>query len=559
MFSHWSIRRKLLLGISLLLITVLALSVSSFVGVSAFRSLAKSLRLRAPELTKSSVLAQNVSKLNVTHKLYRESLKKQKQRQDFLSELAEWQFEEMMSNAPFKFEFQIYLEKVAFSFKEYSQELAKNRLADEYRQLQVNDDEQNKVEEFATLLETIRQQTKSSFEELHADEFDEGSHRLAANTDAEAFSQKLNDLEELANELSGILRESMHSFADDVRVQYRSWMIINGVIGVLALILLVTLGRLFYAWVFRPLETLVQGSRRVASGDFEHRIQVDTEDEIAELANAMNGMTLSFREIRDDLNRKVQERTKEVVRSEQLASVGFLAAGVAHEINNPLASIALCAESLEGRLADEEFQQDVDDEESSVLREYLKMIQTEAFRCKEITERLLDFSRLGDVEKQQTNLTDLTRRVIGMIKHLGKYKAKEIDFQATDVVFAPVNAQEIKQVILNLLTNALDSLDPGGKVTVSLRMDTKFATLTVRDNGCGMTDEVQKNLFEPFFTRRRDGQGTGLGMSITYRIVNDHGGDIVPHSEGPGKGSTFIVSLPLTSHDEKQSQIHQAA
>ncbi len=107
--------------------------------------------------------------------------------------------------------------------------------------------------------------------------------------------------------------------------------------------------RLSYRWIFRPLRMLIAGSRRVAAGEFGYRIRLDTDDEMAELAKALNDMTARFQEIRDDLDRQVQERTKQVVRSEQLASVGFLAAGVAHEINNPLASIAMCAESLEGR------------------------------------------------------------------------------------------------------------------------------------------------------------------------------------------------------------------
>ena len=108
--------------------------------------------------------------------------------------------------------------------------------------------------------------------------------------------------------------------------------------------------RLFYRWMFRPLRILIRGSREVAGGNFDFRIRMDTRDEMAELAEAMNDMTRRFQDIRDDLDRQVQERTKQVVRNEQLASVGFLAAGVAHEINNPLASIAMCAESLEGRI-----------------------------------------------------------------------------------------------------------------------------------------------------------------------------------------------------------------
>ena len=271
------------------------------------------------------------------------------------------------------------------------------------------------------------------------------------------------------------------------------------------------------------------------------------------------------KEIRDDLDGKVKQRTKEVVRSEQLASVGFLAAGVAHEINNPLASIALCAESLEDRLhdviqADDELPDEEHNEDIEVVRNYLRMIQDEAFRCKQITERLLDFSRLGDVEKQNTSLREEIQSVIEMVSHIGKYSEKEIVFADGPAVLASVNSQELKQVILNLLTNALDSLDRGGQVTVSVAEVASQAEIRVKDNGCGMTDEVKKHLFEPFFTRRRDGQGTGLGMSITYRIVVDHGGDIFAHSDGLGSGSELVVRLPLSvSTHEERSHRYQAA
>jgi signal transduction histidine kinase len=112
---------------------------------------------------------------------------------------------------------------------------------------------------------------------------------------------------------------------------------------------------------------------------------------------------------------------------------------------------------------------------------------------------------------------------------------------------APVNPQEIKQVVLNLITNGLDSLDPGGTLTIELRAADGQAEILFTDNGCGMTEEVLEHLFEPFFTRRRGGQGTGLGLSIVHRIISDHGGQIDAASRGPGQGSQFRVALPLAA------------
>jgi signal transduction histidine kinase len=279
----------------------------------------------------------------------------------------------------------------------------------------------------------------------------------------------------------------------------------------------------------------------VAAGDFAFRIHLDTRDEMAELADALNDMTKRFREIRDDLDKQVQLRTREVIRSEQLASVGFLAAGVAHEINNPLASIAMCAESLEGRL--ESLSPPAD--EAAVITRYLELIQNEAFRCKGITEKLLDFSRLGEVRRQATAVAALVADVGEMLRHVGRFAGKMIDIVEGTDVLVMVNPQEIKQVVLNLLVNALDSIEDTGRVRVTVKQSGGEGVLTISDNGCGMTDEVLEHLFEPFFTRRKAGQGTGLGLSIVHRIVADHGGRIEAFSAGEGQGSTFRVMLPL--------------
>jgi signal transduction histidine kinase len=239
-----------------------------------------------------------------------------------------------------------------------------------------------------------------------------------------------------------------------------------------------------------------------------------------------------------------------------LAGVGFLAAGVAHEINNPLASIAMCAESLESRVLEEAFDgRDAD----SVMQKYLQMIQTEAFRCKEITEKLLDFSRVGPAKRQTTVLSDVVAGVIEMVGHIGKYHHKTIEFCSADGILASVNSQEIKQVVLNLLTNALDCVeDETGVVQIDLTCRDGFAELTFTDNGCGMAEDVLEHVFEPFFTRRTVGQGTGLGLSITHRIISDHGGEIEAHSDGPGQGAKFRVRLPLVIEEENVNH-HRAA
>jgi two-component system, NtrC family, sensor kinase len=153
----------------------------------------------------------------------------------------------------------------------------------------------------------------------------------------------------------------------------------------------------------------------------------------------------------------------------------------------------------------------------------------------------------------------LAAGVIDMVQHLGQYQDKRLELVAGNPVIVPVNPQEIKQVVLNLITNALESLDAGGRVLVGVDRNADAARIVIEDNGCGMTEEVRKHLFEPFFTRRRSGQGTGLGLSITHRIIEEHRGHIEATSDGPGHGSRFVVSLPAEDLNKETRHRYQAA
>jgi signal transduction histidine kinase len=274
-----------------------------------------------------------------------------------------------------------------------------------------------------------------------------------------------------------------------------------------------------------------------------------------DLGAAFNDMMQRLQDLYSDLARQVNERSRQLVRSERLASVGFLAAGVAHEINNPLASIAFCSEALEARLNDllrtlrsnGRF-----DDEHEIFSKYLKMIQEEAFRCKNITERLLAFSRPGERRRENTDLRELVQLVLDVTQHLPNHRGKEIKFEMSaerlasgTPITAPVNGEEIKSVVLNLVVNALDSMDEGGKLTIRLGQRGDLAELQFCDTGCGMTQEVLDNIFEPFYTRSRTGKGTGLGLTISHRIITQHGGEIEASSAGPNQGSTFVVRLPM--------------
>lgn len=329
------------------------------------------------------------------------------------------------------------------------------------------------------------------------------------------------------------------------RAVYRSrfwWIVIT---TALAVGLFLSSIRCGYVWIFVPIQKLYQGASRVAQGDFSYRVHLPGHDEMAQLAEKLNSMTARFQEIKERLDREVQARSKQLLRSERLAGIGFLAAGIAHEINNPLSAIAMAAESLEERLrAAEELPQGLGREDLEVLKQYLNMMQREAFRCQQITRKLLDFSRGQDEPHTPHDLTRIVAEVLDLVGHLSKYRGHEIVFDRSKPVWWTVKGAEIKQVVLNLVANALESMEGVGRLEIQIVEHADEVVLSFQDTGCGMTPKVMENLFEPFFTAKKSGRGTGLGLSISHRIVSDHGGRIEAFSEGPGKGSTFRVHLP---------------
>ncbi len=561
MVSRWTIRKKLQVAMGVLGLVIAVLGYSGFRGVYAYKELVATLSSRASEIPLTSELTRAIDDLRI---------------------------EEGVGASPSVLTFSLapedevlpvtrkpFLERVQFArevLARYKSRLESTHsealfLADRSEELQY-------AEKIGHLINEI------AWRNVQKESMTNRISRLQQEQD-------LEQLTELAHQLPSLLTSRMVSFRDEVRVRYRAWIIMTWSSALLAVGLLV--GLIVYARsaVIRPFKNLLYGARQVASGDFGYRIHTSSLDEIAELARAINLGAQSFLAIQKDLNEQVRERSEEVIRNEQLASVGFLAAGVAHEINNPLAAIAWSAEALEARLhrilhpqVVSQMQSEGNGESSSpvngastgnassagnaasaantmlgtdldTLRSYLRRIQDEAFRCKGITERLLDFSRLGNVQrKQEIDMNEIVEDVVDMVRHMGPYRSQKIEtIPASEPAIAWASPQEMKQVVLNLLTNALESLDADSKlgivrVVVQNIPERDEVRVEITDNGCGMSDEVLKHLFEPFFTRRRDGRGTGLGLPITNRIITDHGGRITPRSDGPSMGSSFEIVLP---------------
>jgi len=231
--------------------------------------------------------------------------------------------------------------------------------------------------------------------------------------------------------------------------------------------------------------------------------------------------------------------------AEKMATIGLLAAGVAHEINNPLTSIQGFAEGLQRRMT-KLAEKLNDDPLRDDFEEYLDIIRKECQRCSGIVQSLLTFSPRRDSELTPIRLNPLIRNVLRLLHHkLKPYPEALVDLHLTpDLPTIKGNAAELEQVILNLVLNALDAVAPDGRITIRTRgRRSGGVVVEVADNGCGIPSDHLPKLFEPFFTTKPVGQGIGIGLSTCYHIIQAHGGDIQADSV-PGQGARFTVRLP---------------
>ncbi len=339
-----------------------------------------------------------------------------------------------------------------------------------------------------------------------------------------------------------------------------------GTIAAVALLAIIggaVVGTMQYRRIMHPLRRLQGQVRQVASGRFDRRLEPAGDAELAELTVEFNRMSQQLHELYTDLESQVRSKSAELARSERLASVGFLAAGVAHEINNPLGIISGYAE-LSLRPLEKGDSPDREDLEQS-----LRIIRDEAFRCKAIIERLLLLARGGDEPPQSVALQPLAEEVVAMARGLKAARDRQLRVETEPApggaeagpYHAMAHRDQLKQVLLNLVVNALEATEPGrGRVVLRIGRagdgrgsssrrssggDNGIA-LSVEDNGRGMEPQVLERVFEPFFTSRGGGQrrGVGLGLSISHAIIEHMGGRLRARSDGPGRGSVFTIELP---------------
>ena len=276
--------------------------------------------------------------------------------------------------------------------------------------------------------------------------------------------------------------------------------------------------------VTRPITELVEANRRLAQGDMTVRVQAHGSGELAMLGRSFNSMVETLHQTQQELLHK-----------EKLASMGQLAAGVAHEINNPLGTILLFSDVMYKEAP-----------EDDPRRDDLKMVINETTRCKNIVADLLNFARQQEVLAQDTDVHTLLEQAVEGVSRQPAFEGVEIMRQfSPDLPTIQADPAQLQQVFVNLLNNAAEAMEGSGTITLATRpMNSQWVEIKVSDTGRGIPEENLGKLFTPFFTTKALGRGTGLGLSIVYGIIKMHRGQIAVQSQ-VGQGTTFIVTLPV--------------
>jgi two-component system NtrC family sensor kinase len=285
--------------------------------------------------------------------------------------------------------------------------------------------------------------------------------------------------------------------------------------------------------ILQPIRDLISASGRWAKGDFDYQVKVTRKDEIAKLEETFNFMASSLKE-RDD---KLKEYTdQQIMKSEKLATIGQLAAGVAHEINNPLGTISIYAQMARDELG----------KDDNSCRESLAVVMKQTNRAGRIVKDLLEFARQSEPHMRMLNINDVIRKAISIISHPAELQNIRILADlGSELPEIQGDGDKLEQVFVNVMVNALQAMPDGGQLNVLTRMteDSRLAEIEISDTGCGIPQEHLSKLFDPFFSTKRTGEGTGLGLSVTLGIVEKHNGTIDVKSK-VGQGSTFVIRLP---------------
>jgi len=322
-----------------------------------------------------------------------------------------------------------------------------------------------------------------------------------------------------------------------------------------------------FIFVHRPVRELIYGTVKIGRGDLNHRIHVESTDEFGLLAAAFNHMAAELSKAYGELQEwarrledRVHEKTEELekahkgmIHSEKMASLGKLAATVAHEVNNPLFGMLTYARLTSKEIA----KSDLPDDKRKRILEYQEIIDRESKRCGDLMKGLLTFARQSPPQHAMTQINQIVERSRALVAH--QYELAQIELMIdVDPALPEISCDpdQIQQVLIVLLVNACEAMGQGGSVTVRTAAleNGQGVLLSVRDTGPGIPDDLQAQIFEPFFSTKDDQHRTGLGLAVARGIVDRHGGTITVVSE-PGKGAEFRVQLPVATGPQPASAI----
>ncbi|MDQ3907335.1 MAG: ATP-binding protein [Acidobacteriota bacterium] len=294
--------------------------------------------------------------------------------------------------------------------------------------------------------------------------------------------------------------------------------------------------------ITRPVRRLTEAAVEVAAGNYGATVEVESNDEVGLLASSFNEMS---RKMADDIER-LRALNDQLVRTEKLAAAGQLAAGVAHEVNNPLASISSLVQILQSRLPDA-----ADDKQSAETREMLRLVSQQIARITQVLRDMMDFARQRQPARAPIDIARLLESSIRLASFDKDFKrlklSTDFDPHAPQV---SADSDQLQQVFLNLLLNARDAMPEGGELRVSTRHDARACEVVVEiaDTGAGIAPEHLAHVFDPFYTTKPAGRGTGLGLAVCYGIVTAHGGRI-ELAPDDSRGTRATVALPVQQDD----------